>query len=228
MRRPRTRSEAMNSTLGPLEQNLSQTPIRVAALILAAGKSSRMGQAKTLLPLNGKTLLEHAIATARTSQAEKVWVVVAPSIPLLRGLPSPTTDLDYVQTKDPEGGLSHSLQTGLAAVPDGFGAAAILLADQPEIGADLINLVIAEAITSDAVATRPLFNGLGGAVPGHPFVLMRRAFADADRLKDEEGARALFRDKPSALHHLEINTEPPRDIDTPADYADLLAKLQVP
>ena len=228
MRRPRTRTEAMNSTLGQPEHNLSPIPIRVAALILAAGKSSRMGQAKTLLPLNGKTLLEHAIAAARTSQAEKVWVVVPQDGPLLQKLPSPTSDLEYVQTEDPAGGLSHSLQTGLAAIPDRFGAAAILLADQPKIGADFINWVIAQAIARNAVATRPLFTGSGEAVPGHPFVLMRRAFVEADHLKGEEGARALFRDNPAALHHLEIAAEPPPDIDTPADYADLLAKSQTP
>ena len=53
-------------------------------------------------------------------------------------------------------------------------------------------------------------------------MLARRAFAGAARLTGDEGARALFRDAPSAIHEIEIDSPPPPDVDTPEDYEQLV------
>ncbi|MDG2049597.1 MAG: nucleotidyltransferase family protein [Myxococcota bacterium] len=211
-------------TLSPAAQrHLVDSPTRVAALVLAAGQSSRMGKPKALLPWGGIPLLEHVIRTLRASRVEKTWVVIGRDRPF--SAPPPRfLDVDFVCTSDPSGGLSHSLQTGLSAVPDAFGAVAILLADQPGIESQLVDRVIEASLPPPALATRPIFKAGGDSVPGHPFVLMRSAFGLANELTGDQGARAIFRDNPTALREIEVKAPAPPDVDTPEDYYALIEK----
>ncbi len=194
---------------------------RVAGLVLAAGHSSRMGKPKLLLPWEGLPLLEHVIQTLLASRAEAIWVVISRERPFLTPPPE-RPHIHFVYTPDPGGGLSHSLQTGLSAIPDAFDAAAIVLADQPGLQTQLVDRIIKEALTPPACATRPIFKHGGHSVPGHPFVLMRSAFALAAHLKGDQGARAIFDDDPAALRECVVDGLAPPDVDTPADYSALL------
>ena len=203
---------------GPLELETSN---RVAGLVLAAGQSRRMGKPKLLLPWQGTSLLEHVIQTLLTSRVETIWVVISRERPFSTPPPE-RPDVHFVYTADPEGGLSHSLQTGLSAIPDCFDAAAIVVADQPGLQSDLVDRVIREALRSPARSTRPVFKHSGRSVPGHPFVLLRNAFSRAANLTADQGARVLFDHDPEALREFEVDGLAPPDVDTPEDYSALL------
>jgi molybdenum cofactor cytidylyltransferase len=198
-----------------------KTAKRVAGIVLAAGQSSRMGKPKLLLPWEGAPLLEHVIQTLLHSQVEDIWVVISRERPFSTP-PAERPDIHFVYTADPGGGLSHSLQTGLSAIPDSFDAAAIVLADQPGLQPDLVDRVIREALRSPAQSARPVFKQGGRSVPGHPFVLMRNAFSRAAELTADQGARVLFNHDPEALREFEVNGLAPPDVDTPEDYSALL------
>ncbi len=206
---PRTRDDAKAARL------------RVGAVVLAAGRSTRMGRPKTMLMLDDRTLLEHAVDRALASRADEVVVVVR-GAELDAHRSSASAGVRYAAGADSDSGLSGSLRLGLAALSPEVDAAAILLGDQPVLDAGLIDEVVAEAERTGGPATRPVYVHAGTRTPGHPFVLARRAFAGAARLTGDEGARALFRDAPSAIHEIEIDSPPPPDVDTPEDYEQLV------
>jgi molybdenum cofactor cytidylyltransferase len=105
-----------------------------AAIVLAAGRSSRMGTNKVLLPLEGETLVRRMTRRALHAGFHPVIVVLGRDAPearsTLEGLLCRTViNLRY------EEGMTTSLHAGIAAVPADAGAAAVLLADQPLVTA---------------------------------------------------------------------------------------------
>lgn len=208
---------------GPRE-TVAEPPARVAGVILAAGRSTRMGRPKTTLMYEGKTLLDHAIDNALAARLEEVIVVARPedAQATRRSLGERSDRVVIVSDEASRDGLGASLRIGLAALSDEVDAAAILLADQPGVDAALIDRVIAVAVEAPESATRPVFLDGSLRTPGHPVVLRRRLFAAADSLRSDAGARALFADDPSAVHELEIEAKAPPDVDSPRDYQHLI------
>ena len=189
-----------------------------AGVILAAGKSTRLGRPKQLLQLEGKTLLEHVIEAAQRSILREIVVVlgaradeVAASIPeaLLSGI-------RFVRNPEYETGQASSVAAGLQALDQDVEAAAILLADQPGVTPELINRVVQTFRRSNSAVVRPIFGPT--RVPGHPVILARRIWPDVLTLTGDEGARGLIRARPKDVVDIEIDAPPPSDIDTIEDY----------
>ena len=190
----------------------------VAAVILAAGRSTRMGGPNKLLAeLGGKTLVRIVTEQALASKAKGVIVVTGHQADevekALRGL-----KVQFVRNPDFAEGLASSVKAGIAAVPQTADAAVICLGDMPLISADLIDRLI-EAFAPD--------RGNLIAVPvsdnrrGNPVLWSRRFFNELMTLDGDIGARHLI------ARHGEAVAEVPvegfgafLDIDTPQALED--------
>jgi molybdenum cofactor cytidylyltransferase len=122
--------------------NGSTAPAEVAGVLLAAGLSTRMGQNKMFLSLDGQTVLHRAMTTALAAGLDPVIVVVGHEADraraALEGAP-----VETVYNPDHARGINTSLRTGIAAVPAGVEAAVVLLVDMPLVDPGMIRTLIA-------------------------------------------------------------------------------------
>lgn len=179
-----------------------------AAVILAAGASTRFGSPKQLARIGDLTLLEAVAGIALEAGLRPVIAVVP------RGLAVPPNVLPLVND-EPSAGLSRSLRLGLAAVPPEAGAAVILLGDQPTLKVATVRAVL-EAARDD----RPVVAALANGRIGPPILLRREAFAVADQAIGDGGLRTILADHPELVTGVEVGDHAP-DVDTPGDLAAL-------
>lgn len=190
----------------------------VAGVILAAGSASRMGQPKQLLPLAGRPLLQHVVEAAAMSGLDDVVLVLGHRAEAIRRAIDCPPGVRVVVNPDHAQGQSTSLRLGLGALSPRAAAAAILLGDQPRVGAGLIDRVAAAFQAGTAAVVRPTYCGGGQRVPGHPVVIARHLWPALDALRGDQGARALIAAHPEWLHEVELDGVAPGDVDTWADY----------
>jgi molybdenum cofactor cytidylyltransferase len=194
---------------------------RVAAIVLAAGLSSRMGSNKLLAPVSGKPMVRHAVEAALSSAAETTIVVTGHRPDDVRRALAPLTPL-FVENRDYSKGLSTSLKCGLGAVPEDFDGALILLGDMPGVSAALLDRLIAAFDPSEGraicVATRH-------GKRGNPVLWARRFFEEIMALEGDVGARHLIAQNAELVCEVEADDDAPlTDIDTPQMLADYQAR----
>jgi molybdenum cofactor cytidylyltransferase len=196
---------------------------RVAAVVLAAGRSSRFRaeggaeETKLVARLDGEPIVRRVVVAALASQAGPVVVVVGHARgaveAALAGLPA-----SFAFNPDFETGIASSLGVGLAATPGDAEGAVVLLGDMPSVAAKLIDQLIDACDarpTSSAVA--PVHDGRRG----NPVLIARRLFEPAKRLTGDEGARRLLAalDRRDVVEIAAAGLDVTFDIDTPDDLA---------
>jgi len=192
----------------------------LSGVILAAGGSTRLGRPKQLLPLAGRPLLQHVLDEAAASRLDEIVLVLGCEAEAVRAaLEIPARPpVRVVTNPDWAQGQSTSLRLGLRCAHARARAAAVLLGDQPGVGAALIDRVAEAFLEHGALAARPVYCGPRGRVPGHPVLLARRLFAEVEKLSGDQGARALLAERPEALLEVAVEGPPPGDVDTWEDY----------
>ena len=183
--------------------------MQAAAVILAAGASTRFGSPKQLARIGDRTMLETVVELALGAGLAPVIAVVPPGFSVPAGVIP-------VVNPDPDAGMSRSLRLGLATVPADVGAAVILLGDQPTVPAGTLQALLEVA----AVTQRPVIAAHADGRIGPPVVLARAAFALADRASGDEGLRRILEEHADLLATVEVGGHAP-DVDTPADLAAL-------
>ena len=167
----------------------------VAAVILAAGQSSRFGRDKrhALLP-NGSSLLEAVVQTHRVVLGT-VWVVTRPQDDFARSICQAHGARQLI-CHDADQGMGRSLAAGIAAAmaePHGFQALMVSLADMPGVAPNTLSALIARfQATGQAVLPRHARTGTPSAGPGelgHPRILPRACWPAMVALRGDEGAR---------------------------------------
>ncbi len=191
-------------------------PPRVAALVLAAGGSRRLGRPKLLLPYRGVPLLRRAVDAATAGGCDDVVVVLGADreryTPLLAGSGARTAINPFYKE-----GMSSSLRTGLEAVPPDCAAALILLADQPRIGAEVVRAIL----QTYAATGRPIVAARYGEVRGVPVLFDRALFAELLLLEGDQGARAVLERHPTDVAEVVIPPDAAMDVDRPEDVTRL-------
>jgi molybdenum cofactor cytidylyltransferase len=193
---------------------------QIAAVVLAAGRSTRMGEANKLLAdVGGKPMLRHAVEAAQASQAQQVLVVVGHQADEVR-MALAGLDVALVANPDFATGLSSSLKAGIRALPQGAAGALVLLGDMPRVEtAHLDAMIAAFASQAENAIVVPVHQGRRG----NPVLWPADLFAEMLALEGDVGARSLLARHAPRVREIDLGTDAIlMDVDTP----DALAQLR--
>ena len=190
----------------------------VAGLVLAAGKSSRMGRDKALLPFRGSTFLEAILGVLHGAGLVRIAVVLGHHAGLIERS-ADLSGVEVVYNPDYEQGQTSSLQAGLRALerPD-LEAVLLALVDHPAISEETVQTLIAEFLESHAPVVIPTHEGRRG----HPLIIARKLFEPLLDLSLDQGANSIVRDYRESTLFVEV--EDPGillDVDEPESLAAL-------
>jgi len=189
------------------------------AVVLAAGKSERMGSPKMLLPFGRKTVIESVVAGLLKSNVDGIVVVLGACRGeigrKLRSYPvSPVYNPDF------ERGMLSSVERGLAELPGEARGALIVLGDQPSIPASVIDRVIDVFKSGGKGIVLPSYRGRRG----HPAIIDLKYRREIETLDPAVGLRQLMLRHPGDI--LEVAVRTPKilkDIDRPEEYRELIS-----
>jgi len=184
----------------------------VAAIILAAGQSTRMGGQNKLLALwQGKTLLAHVATAADASICTKTIVVTGHQQELVADALG-DFDVTIAHNEDFKSGMASSIKTGIQhADANGFEAAVILLGDMPQISTSMIDKIVG---ADDAIIVATC-----EGKRGNPVLWPKRYFADLMTLKSDSGARQIIDRFGDEIIEVELGMPARFDLDTPEAFA---------
>jgi molybdenum cofactor cytidylyltransferase len=182
---------------------------RTAAIILAAGGSSRFGSPKQLARWGEQTFIERVVEVALASQARPVVVVLGAEVEQCRALLA-AKPVELVLNRDWAAGQSSSMQAGLAALPANVSAALFLLVDLPGITSQVIDGLIRRHRQTLAPLVWPEFEGRRG----NPVLFDRTLFAQLEQIRGDTGGRPLLQayrdqaervavDNPGVVHDID-------------------------
>ncbi|MCY3737969.1 MAG: nucleotidyltransferase family protein [Gemmatimonadaceae bacterium] len=189
----------------------------MAGVLLAAGRSRRMGRPKQLLPIDGITMIEAVITRVRPHVDHLVVVIghAAEEVaPLLR-----PHGVRVAVNEEVDRGMLGSVKCGLRAAGTRCRGYLFCLGDQPGLTDSVVQAVLTAAASSEKGIVIPSYSGRRG----HPVYLSRRYYHEILGLDERSGLNALTGSRPSDT--LEVPVADPavlEDVDTPADYARML------
>ncbi len=195
-------------------------PRQVAAVVLAAGRSSRMApRNKLLLPgADGMPMIARVVDTALASRARPVLVVLGNQAAEMRGALA-GRPVRFVDAPDYAAGLSASLRAGIAAVPASTAGAIVCLGDMPLVAPEVFDALIA---THDAEEGRGIVVPTWRGRPGNPVLWDRRFFPELMALTGDVGGRGLLERHAEQVAQVEVESDAVlRDFDTVELLADL-------
>jgi CTP:molybdopterin cytidylyltransferase MocA len=184
---------------------------RVAGLVLGAGAGVRFGGPKALVELDGELLVDRATRLLAAADCDPVVVVAGAAADEVA---SRARDAEIVVNPGWATGIGSSLRAGLVELRGRADAAVIVLVDQPRLGAESVERVIA-AWTRGATVAQATYGG----VPGHPVLLDATVWDDVAALATGDvGARAFLTTRPDLVTLVSCDgTGDPVDVDTPED-----------
>jgi CTP:molybdopterin cytidylyltransferase MocA len=190
----------------------------IVAIVLAAGRSQRMGAFKPLLPFGSTTVIEACIEYLRAGGIETVIVVV--------GQDSRAEELKhhlidsqvvFVINPDPASAMSSSIVCGLREIPESAKAVVITPADHPAVPAEVVQILVDEW-KSGASLVIPTNQGRGG----HPVLIDLSVLDELQNLETGRGLRGFFDAHSSQVSRVSVDSNYiARDMDTWDDYLAL-------
>lgn len=189
-----------------------------AAVVLAAGGSTRLGRPKQLEPWGETNLLGHVVARTQTFPVDEVWVVLGSDSERILA-ETELGDAGVVENPEWGEGIASSLRVGLDALTrmSRCDQALIVIGDQPDASRE----VVEQLLESHAKAGKPV------TVPkyrynwGNPVVVDRSLWPRVMSLEGDEGAKRLWKAHPEWVNEVWVSESSPRDVDTEGDVADL-------
>ena len=204
------------------------TSMNVAAIILAGGTSSRMGNGrnKLLLPLHNRPVLVHVLEAALGSRAHPIVLVLGYQAEQVREHIGPclkTHEIQVVENPAYAQGQSTSMQAGLRALLERpeiqqVDAALFLLGDQPMVTSSMINQLLACTEQSGKRIVLPLYQGQRG----NPVLFSLDFAPELLAVSGDEGGRGLLKQYPDEIATLEMGEEAANfDVDTWEAYLEV-------
>ncbi|MCK9638529.1 MAG: NTP transferase domain-containing protein [Prolixibacteraceae bacterium] len=192
----------------------SRNKKQVTAIVLAAGKSTRMGQQKLLMPFKGKSMIANVVSNiSRTVSSRTIVVTGSDRNKIEEELE--VYPLLFVNNERYEEGMLTSVQAGVAAAGQKTDGYLILLGDQPMVSEIVINRLISVFQKGEKGLLIPVFRGKRG----HPVVISSKYKNEIKILNPEIGLRELFLRHSDDILEIEVESEVVlKDIDTPDDY----------
>jgi molybdenum cofactor cytidylyltransferase len=186
----------------------------IAAIVLAAGRSARLGRPKQLLELDGRPLLQHVVDAVADSSVDEIIVVLGYEAQRIEHSIMLPPHARVVVNPSFGQGQSASVRRGLDAVGGDADAAVFLVGDQPRMRGEIIDRVIEAWRESSLPVARAYFNG----TPGHPVVVARRSWNAFKASRGDAGGREAMDAGAVEVLEVEFDKEPLEDIDTWADF----------
>lgn len=191
--------------------------MRISAIVLAAGKSSRMGENKLLLPWNGSTVIRHIVDVLACAPVAEVWVVTGFEADLLQsaleGAPC-----RLAHNPDFESGMASSIATGVRAAPEADGYL-IALGDMPFLKSELVLRVVKRA-AKDRIVVPRFKDRLG-----QPILFGAEFRGELLTLHSDKGAKVLLGQYSDRLEFVETDDDRQfEDIDTAEAFEALRAE----
>jgi molybdenum cofactor cytidylyltransferase len=209
-----------DTEIRPLPRARATGTPRIAAIVLAAGASSRMAPRHKLLTemADGRTMLAHTVDNVLATRARPVIVVTGHRAAEIRASLGPR-DVRFVTSERHEDGLAESLKSGISALPDDVAAFLVCLGDMPLVHPDMLERMMAAYDPDEGRSiVVPIFNGTAG----NP-VLWDRTYVDEMlALSGDTGARALLRRHADQIAEVAMDDDSVlTDFDTEASLARL-------
>jgi molybdenum cofactor cytidylyltransferase len=188
----------------------------ISALLLAAGKGERMGEAKQLLAIGGQRMIEAALANLQASRCDEIIVVLGFAAEEIRPLVEGKERVRVVINPHFHKGMSTSIQQGLQALDPRATGVLIALADQPFIPSEVINALIDQFAAGTKGIVLPVYEGKRG----HPVILDRKKYeGKLVKVQGDVGARVIIQDHPEDVLEVAVAAKGVLiDIDDPEDY----------
>ena len=195
----------------------------VAALILAAGGSQRMGRPKQLLQVGGRSLVRRAADAALAAGCEPVVVVLGAQAEDVEAHLS-GCGAEVVRNDGWERGIGTSIRAGVAhllAKAHQLSAVMIMLCDQSLVDASVLRCLMEAHAGAGLEVTAAEFDG----TLGPPVIVNAALFPALLGLPDDRGAKALWRQRPEIVQRVAC-PEAALDVDTPDDFERLMRHLK--
>ena len=193
----------------------SDATVKIGAVVLAAGRSTRMGQPKMVLPWGRTTVIGNVISTLDAAGVEPVIVVIGSSAEMVREALLGTRS-EIVFNPDYEtDNMLISLRWGLSQMPGDVHAALVVLGDQPQIQEQVVQQILAEYRDTPKKIIIPSFQ----MRRGHPWLIDRSLWSELSSLPEQVTLQAWLKLQSDNIHHTDVeNDSILRDLDTPEDY----------
>lgn len=193
---------------------------RMGAVVLAAGRSARMGEPKQLLRVGGRTALDLVLESVRAAHVDEVVLVLGFAAEEIRRQVASELLADVKVVVNPrfEEGMAGSLREGLTVLSADVDGALIVLADQPLVRSATMERIVERFRTSGAEMVIPAYKGRRG----NPVLLGRAVFAEAMALTGDTGCRAIFAQHANGIVEVDVDDAGIlQDMDTLKDYERL-------
>ncbi|MBI5388519.1 MAG: nucleotidyltransferase family protein [Verrucomicrobia bacterium] len=194
-------------------------PSMICALVLAAGRSRRMGTQKLLLPLGGQPVIARVVDTLLRCPLREVFLVVGADADGIKQALAGRR-VNFVPNPAVEDDMLSSVRCGLRAMPAEADAVLVVLGDQPALSAQVVSAMLDAFARTRARLVVPVFHG----ARGHPLLLSTCYRDELLTGHERVGLRGLLQAHPDAV--LEVSVPDAAvldDLDTPEDYQRALA-----
>jgi molybdenum cofactor cytidylyltransferase len=212
---------ALTEEESDLDFPVAEDESRISVILLAAGSSSRMGQSKQLLEVNGIPLLLLSVRAAVESGAKSVNVILGANElahrEIIRNQPVSVISNHYWKS-----GMGSSIKAGLNHIVRKYSdteAVIIMVCDQPAINAAHLRGLMSAYKTSRS----PIVASAYSSTAGVPALFSRAFFSNILMLKDEQGAKKIIEQFPEQLVTVAF-PEGSLDLDTSEDYQNYLKR----
>jgi len=190
---------------------------KVAAVVLAAGLSTRMGQPKLLLDWDGKTVIQTVLETLHNAGIERIYTVVGANREAVQeciySLSFPVETIFNPNYSNGE--MTDSIKVGIQSVPLNAEAVLIVLGDQPQMMAEVIRGVLNAYQKTGSKIIVPSYQFRRG----HPWLIDRSLWGELENLNPSYTLRDFLRKHQDEIHYFEVDTPTVlQDLDTPQDY----------
>ena len=188
----------------------------IACLVLAAGRSTRLGRPKQLLPFRGRPLLEAALATVRACAVDQRIVALGGAVDDVRDQVD-LSGFEVVENRALGSGCSSSIAAAIPELAPTTEVVVLLLGDQPGVTVDAVHRLLAGRGDAPLAVCR-YDDGLG-----HPFAFGSDVLPDLFALHGDKAVWKLLEQRASDVVEVVVPGRVPLDVDTQEDYEQLLA-----
>ena len=194
----------------------------IGAIVLAAGRSRRMGTQKLLLPFGDRPLIARVVDEVLSSPVDRTLVVTGPDGDAIR-MALAERPVTSVINPDPEGEMLGSVRSGLRALPAGCDAVLVLPGDLPGLDAEVVARLVEARKQTGRGLVMPVWNGRRG----HPLLISTDYRDEILNQYEGVGLRGLLSAHPGAV--AEVSVDSPalfEDMDVPDDYQNWLSRIR--